>query len=261
MNSIAQRLHELPSLRPQVPDDEWKIRVELAAAYRLAHSLKWTDHISTHFSARAPGPHEHFLINAYGLTFSEVTASNLVKVDISGEIISDPLGLGINRAGYVIHSALHAARHDAMCVLHTHTAAGIGVAAQRDGLLMISQHAMHFFDRISYHAYEGIAADMEEQKRLVSDLGDNDAFILRNHGLLTCGPSIAHAFTEMFLLERACMAQIAAQACTAPLLIAPDDVARKVASLVESPRWPGLVETFWDAMMRELHPKQISHDR
>jgi len=261
MNSIAQRLDALPSLQPQVSDDEWKVRVELAAAYRLAHSLRWTDHISTHFSARVPGPHEHFLINAYGLTFSEVTASNLVKVDICGEIILDPLALGINRAGYVIHSALHAARRDATCVLHTHTAAGIGVAAQRDGLLMISQHAMHFYDRISYHVYEGIATDMEEQERLVRDLGDNDAFILRNHGLLTCGPSIAHAFTEMFMLERACMAQIAAQAGTAELLIGPDDVARKVASIVKSPRWPGLVETFWDALIRELHPRQTRYDQ
>jgi ribulose-5-phosphate 4-epimerase/fuculose-1-phosphate aldolase len=242
------------AVRTQVSAEEWAVRVDLAAAYRLAAQHRWTDHISTHFSARVPGEAAHFLINAYGLTFDEITASNLVKVDIDGEIILDPTGLGINYAGYVIHSAIHGARHDAACVLHTHTAAGIGVAAQQGGLLMISQHAMHFHNRIAYHGYEGIAHEMDEQARLVTDLGRNDAMILRNHGLLTCGRSVAEAFVELHMLERACAAQVAAQAGGTPLCPVSDATAQRVADLVISKRWPLIRERYWEAFLRQLEP-------
>ena len=251
MNARARPLGQVGSLQDSVNPQEWSARVELAAAYRIAARLRWTDHISTHFSSRVPGPEEHFLINAFGLTFDEITASNLVKVDLGGEIQHDATGLGINRAGFVIHSALHGGRANVGCVLHTHTAAGIGVSAQANGLLMISQHAMHFFNRLSYHDYEGVATDLDEQGRLVQDLGGNDAMVLRNHGLLTCGPSVAHAFTELNLLERACQAQVAAQAAQAPLIVGPDAVAQKVADIACSARWPSLVELYWGAFVRE----------
>lgn len=248
-----------PAVQTEVSPDEWAVRVELAAAYRLAAQFRWTDHIYTHFSARVPGPHEHFLINAYGLTFDEITASNLVKVDIGGRILRDDTGLGINPAGYVIHSAIHGARHDVGCVLHTHTAAGIGVSAQRDGLLMISQHAMRFFGRVAYHDYEGIAIDLDERSRLVADLGDKDIFILRNHGLLTCAPTIAQAFQELHMLERACVAQLAAQSGGAPLVIAPDAVARKVADVVVNNAGGPVTRKHWAALLRQLDRSDPSY--
>lgn len=172
-------------MRQRVSAEEWEVRVKLAAAYRLAALFRWTDHIYTHFSARVPGPDEHFLINAFGLLFDEITASNLVKVDVDGTIIDDPLGLGINQAGYVIHSAIHRARPDLKAVLHTHTRDGAAVSAQRDGLLPISQHALAYYSRVVYHDYEGVALDLDEQQRLVANLGDSNILILRNHGLLT----------------------------------------------------------------------------
>lgn len=209
-------MHALPSPsslpRARFGAEEWEVRIKLAAAYRLAAQLRWTDHIYTHFSARVPGPQEHFLINAFGLLFDEVSASNLVKVDVDGTIIDDPLGLGINQAGYVIHSAIHRARPDLKAVLHTHTRDGAAVSAQRDGLLPISQHALAYYSRVAYHDYEGVALDLDEQARLVANLGDSNILILRNHGLLTGGISVEHAFRELHGLERACAIQIAAQA-------------------------------------------------
>lgn len=230
---------------------ERQARIELAAAYRVAARLRFTDHLATHFSVRVPGTEDHFLINPYGLTFDEVCASNLVKVDVSGEVVHDPTGLGINRAGFVIHSALHKARPGVHCVLHTHTAAGIGVSAQEDGLLMASQHAMLFYGHLSYHEYEGVATELDEQARLVRDLGASNAMILRNHGLLTCGASIAEAFTLLYYLERACAAQIAAQAGGARLRAVPQSVAAKVGGLIGSARWPQLAQSNWDAFVRE----------
>ncbi|EHP40204.1 aldolase II superfamily protein [Cupriavidus basilensis OR16] len=257
--SLSLPALHFPAVQAKVSPTEWAVRVELAAAYRLAAQFRWTDHIYTHFSARVPGSDEHFLINAYGLTFEEITASNLVKVDIDGEILRDDTGLGINPAGYVIHSAIHAARHDVGCVLHTHTAAGIGVSAQRDGLLMISQHAMRFFERVAYHDYEGIAIDLDERSRLVADLGERDIFILRNHGLLTCAPTIAQAFQELHMLERACVAQLAAQSGGAPLVIAPDAVARKVAELVVSNAGGPVTRKHWAALLRQLDRSDPSY--
>src|ERR687892_2884866 len=179
-----------PSVKDRVSAGEWDARVNLAACYRLAAHYRMTDLIYTHISARVPGPEHHFLINAFGLLWDEISASTLVKVTLDGEIVDDPTGSGINRAGYVIHSAVHRARPDSQCVMHTHTAAGIAVSAQEQGLLPISQHAMRFTNSIGYHDYEGLALELGEQERLVNDLGRHKARILRNHGLLTRGGSI-----------------------------------------------------------------------
>ena len=188
---------------------EQAIRTDLAACYRLAAHFRMTDMTYTHISARLDRG-EEFLLNAFGLLFEEVCASNLVKVSASGEILSDPTGVGINAAGFVIHSAVHAARPDVRCVMHTHTAAGMAVSTHPEGLLPITQHAMRFHNRIGRHSYEGIAIDLAERERLANDLGAHNAMILENHGLLTCGATVAEAFGTMYYLERACQAQVAA---------------------------------------------------
>ncbi|WP_434136917.1 class II aldolase/adducin family protein (plasmid) [Pseudomonas luteola] len=249
----------LETLQAQIRPAEWEARVKLAACYRLAARERWTDHIFTHFSLRVPGPEAHFLINAYGQTFDEITASSLVKVDIDGEIILDPLGLGINPAGYVIHSAIHRARPHTHAVLHTHTAAGIGVSAQRDGLLMLSQHSTRFHNRIGYHAYEGIALELDEQARLVADLGEHDALILRNHGLLTCGRSLEEAFYNLYYLERSCTAQITAQSGGAKLIRIPEVVAEKAARTFDQSVANGKPSLLWDAYLRQLDRHDTSY--
>lgn len=232
--------------------DEREARIALAACYRAAVQFRWTDHIYTHFSARVPGRDEHYLVNAYGLTFEEVTASNLVKIDLDGNIIEDTTGLGVNAAGFVIHSAIHRARPDLHCVLHTHTAAGVGVSSQRDGLLMISQHAMRYQGRLGYHAYEGFALDLDEQKRLVADLGSHSAMVLRNHGLIACGATIPQAFQELHFLERACSAQIAAQSGGAALLVPPADIAERVANHIAKSVGGFRTQRHWEAILRQL---------
>ena len=198
-------------VRTQVSGSEWQARVELAACYRLVAHFKMTDWIYNHISVRVPGSHEHYLINPFGLLYEEICASNLVKVDVGGRLVED-VELEVNPAGFVIHGAIHQARPEVACVLHTHTRAGVGVAAQSHGLLPISQHAFKVYDRIAYHDFEGIALDTDEQRRLVADIGDKDVLILRNHGLLTMGKSVRQAFESMYYLERACEIQIAALA-------------------------------------------------
>ncbi|CAG7591885.1 class II aldolase/adducin family protein [Rhodococcus opacus] len=190
---------------------EAELRRELAAVYRLLAHFKMTDLIFTHVSVRLPGPEHHFLINPYGLLFEEITASNLVKIGLDGELV-EPSEYHVNPAGFVIHGAIHEARPDAQCVLHTHTKAGCAVAAQEHGLLPLNQISMEFYNRVGYHDYEGIALNTAERVRLVEDLRDHPAMILRNHGLLTVGASAAEAFLRMFYLEKACDIQIAAQA-------------------------------------------------
>ena len=239
------------ALRNRVSKEEWEVRVDLAACYRLAAHFRLTDLIYTHISARVPGTHENFLINAYGQLFDEITASSLVKVTLGGDIVDDETGLGINPAGYVIHSAIHGARHDVGCVMHTHTGAGLAVAAQRQGLLPLTQHAMRFWDCLSYHDYEGVALDMDECQRLIHDLGANGAMILRNHGLLTCGATVAQAFDAMYYLERACQAQIGAMAGGAELNIPPPDVAAKVARQFKRPARTA-PDNAWAALLRML---------
>src|SRR4026209_739786 len=197
------------SVRAMVSLEEWQVRVDLAAAYRLVADCGWDDLVFTHISARVPGPEHHFLINPYGMMFEEITASSLVKVDLDGKIVA-PSPYFINPAGFTIHSAVHAAREDARCVMHLHTDYGIAVSAQEKGLLPISQQSLFVLASLGYHDYEGLALNDEEKPRLVADLGRKTFKILRSHGSLTVGPSVADAFLSMFLLERACRIQILA---------------------------------------------------
>ncbi|MSQ74066.1 MAG: class II aldolase/adducin family protein [Betaproteobacteria bacterium] len=200
------------SVKERVSKEEWELRVDLAAAYQLAVIFKWTDLIYTHFSARLPG-HDEFLINPYGLMFEEITASNLIRIDHHGKVLDDPLGLGYNEAGFVIHGCVHEARPDAQCVIHTHARAGVAVSAMKCGLLPISQHAMRIQRQVSYHDYEGIALDLDERTRMAKDLGGTSkAMILRNHGLLTLGASVREAFEVMYYLDCACQIQVDAMA-------------------------------------------------
>lgn len=218
-----------PEAEPADPDAVQAMRVDLAAAYRLIHRLGLDDSIYTHISARLPGGGHRFLINPYGMRFEEVTPQNLVTVDIDGRVLEDPMELGINPAGFTIHSAVHAARHDAICVLHTHTVAGVAVSCQEEGLLALNQWSMQFAGRLAYHAYEGIALDLDERARLVANLGDKPVMVLRNHGLLTCGRSVGEAFKLMHNLERSCRAQLAIQAAGAPITRPSAAVATKTA--------------------------------
>lgn len=262
MSSVSVLTASQNTVRQRVSPEEWEVRVKLAAAYRLAALFRWTDHIYTHFSARVPGPDEHFLINAFGLLFDEITASNLVKVDVDGTIIDDPLGLGINQAGYVIHSAIHRARPDLHAVLHTHTRDGAAVSAQREGLLPISQHALGFYSRVVYHSYEGVALDLEEQSRLVANLGDSNILILRNHGLLTGGISVEHAFRELHGLERACNIQIAAQAGGNDGLqhASPAAIAKvhEQSKRYSDGKGEG-IQRHWDALIRQLNREGLDY--
>lgn len=199
----------IPSLKGKVSDEEWAIRVDLAAAYRLVAYYGWDDLIFTHLSARIPGPEHHFLLNPYNLMFEEVTASSLIKVDVHGNAV-DPTPFVTNPAGFTIHSAVHMAREDAQAVMHLHTPAGQAVAAHEDGLLPLTQTAMLIRGDLSFHEYEGVATDLDERERLVADLGDKDGMILRNHGTLAVGESVGECFIKMYFIERACQAQIMA---------------------------------------------------
>jgi ribulose-5-phosphate 4-epimerase/fuculose-1-phosphate aldolase len=207
MSAIAEPAAASP-IRERCSPEEWKTRVDLAACYRLVAYFGWDDLIFTHISARVPGPEHHFLINPYGMTFDEITASSLVKVDLDGNIM-EPTPYFINPAGFTIHSAIHAAREDALCVLHLHTNAGVAVSAQAHGLLPINQIAMTVTANLAYHDYEGIALNLDERPRLVADLGTKSAMLLRNHGTLTVGTSVQSAFLNMYFFERACAIQVA----------------------------------------------------
>jgi len=205
------------SLRNQVSAEEWQARVNLAAAYRLVALFGWDDLVFTHLTARLPGPEHHFLINPYGMMFDEITASSLVKIDLEGnKVVESPYP--INPAGFTIHSAIHAAREDALCVLHTHSINGVSVSAQCDGLLPLSQQATAIIPDLGYHDYEGVALREDEKPRLVNDLGSHNYLMLRNHGLLTVGSTVADAFLRMYFMEAACMIQVRAQAGSAQLI-------------------------------------------
>jgi ribulose-5-phosphate 4-epimerase/fuculose-1-phosphate aldolase len=234
-----------------IPPAEWEVRVNLAACYRLVAHHGMTDLIYTHISARVPGPEEHFLLNPYGQLFSEITASSLVKLDLEGNVL-DETEYEINQAGFTIHSAIHGARPDVACVLHTHTNAGMAVSAQRDGLLPLTQHSMRFHNRLAYHDYEGIALDLDERTRLVRDLGERRSMVLRNHGLLVAGRTVPEAFNLMYYLERACQAQIAAQAGgNAPLNLVSAKVAEHAAQQFERSNLPAGSRE-WPALLRFL---------
>ncbi len=205
MNATTQ-----PEIQKLVSAEEWQLRVDLAACYRLVALYGWSDLVFTHISARVPGPEHHFLINPYGLMFDEITASSLIKVDQDcNKIIDSPYP--VNPAGFVIHSAVHAAREDIQCVLHTHTRAGIAVSAQKNGVLPISQQSTFVLASLAYHDYEGVAFRDDEKPRLQADMGEANFLMLRNHGLLTVGKSIADAFLSMYTFENTCQIQIAAQ--------------------------------------------------
>ncbi len=197
------------SLRGKVAEEEWKVRVDLAALYRLVSLYGWDDMIYTHISARLPGPDHHFLINPYGLFFDEMTASSLVKIDLQGNVLQET-SYFINPAGFTIHSAVHAAREDAHYVMHLHSDQGVAVSAQKEGLLPLSQHALIVLPGLAYHDYEGIALNVEEKDRLVADLGSASLMLLRNHGTLAVGKTAADCWTGMFYLERACKQQVMA---------------------------------------------------
>jgi ribulose-5-phosphate 4-epimerase/fuculose-1-phosphate aldolase len=200
---------EIPPMKDRVSPEEWQVRVDLAAAYRLVAHYGWDDLIFTHLSARVPGPEHHFLLNPYNLMFEEVTASSLVKVDMNGHAV-EPTPFITNAAGFTIHSALHMAREDAHAVIHLHTPDGQAVSAHADGLMPLTQTAMLVRDEIAYHDYEGVAVDLDERERLIADLGDKSAMILRNHGTLAVGETVGEAFVKIYFIERACEAQIKA---------------------------------------------------
>ena len=246
----AERL-EIPSLRDKVSPEEWVVRVDLAASYRLVAHFGWEDLVFTHITARVPGTTDQFLINPYGVFFDEITASSLVKIGVDGRKLDDS-PFPVNPAGFVIHSAIHGARHDAKCVLHTHTLNGIAVSIQREGLLPISQHSIAVLTSLGYHDFEGVALNDDEKPRLVKDLGENTHLILRNHGLLTVGETVADAFNAMYFLETSCAIQIRAQSGGGELIPVPKEIIdNNYAQLMNASRgqrrsrgefvWPGLL--------------------
>ena len=255
MNNIAPSPHSLT----ERSSTEQRLREELAACYRLIAHFRMTDLIFTHISVRLPGPEHHFLINPYGLMFDEITASNLVKIDLNGEAV-EPSPYPVNPAGFVIHSAIHGAREDAQCVLHTHTKAGCAVAALKCGLLPVNQISMEFYGRVAYHDYEGVALDLSEQQRLVADLGDKSVLMLRNHGLLTVGETVSQAFLRMYYLEKACEIQLAAQAA-GEIVLPPDAVCAHTERQFNDPgrplqegelNDPDAMQLAWAALLRLL---------
>jgi len=242
---------DTPSLKDQVSPEEWQLRLDLAAAYRLVALHGWSDLVFTHISARIPGPEHHFLINPYGLMFDEITASSLVKVDQDCNKLSDS-PFPVNPAGFIIHSAVHAVRDDAGCVLHTHTRAGVGVSAQRDGVLPISQQSTFVLASLAYHDYEGVAFREDEKPRLQADLGDKNFLMLRNHGLLTVGRTIADAFLHMYIFESTCQIQLAAQSGGTPLTEVNPQIVQGVAHAMKV-QTGGMGGAFvWPALIRKL---------
>jgi len=258
MSAVLKPKNSKP-VRERVSREEWQVRVDLAAAYQLAAIFKWTDLIYTHFSARMPGS-EDFLINPYGLMFDEITASNLVRIDEHGKLIDDPLELGYNEAGFVIHGCVHAARPEINCVIHTHTRAGVAVSAMRCGLLPISQHAMRVQQQVTYHDYEGIALDMDERTRMAKDLGTKSkAMILRNHGLLALGETVREAFEMMYYLDCACQIQIDAMSGGLENVVQMSKSA--VATATEQFERPDRPSTHkdWPALLRLLERRGIDY--
>lgn len=239
------------SVKDRVSDAEWQVRVDLAAAYRLVAHFGWDDLIFTHLSARVPGPEHHFLINPYGMMFEEITASSLVKINLQGEIVT-PSPYFINPAGFTIHSAVHAAREDALCVIHLHTHYGIAVSAQKDGLLPLSQQSLFALASLAYHDYEGLALNEDEKSRLVADLGNKTDMILRNHGLLTIGKTAAEAFLSMYILESACRIQILAQSGGSTLRPVSEPILDGVASQLSAVTVGQGAQLAWPGLLRKL---------
>lgn len=249
----------IPSLRGKVSAEEWQARVDLAACYRLVALFGMNDLVYNHITARVPGEEGRFLINPYGYAYEEITASSLVKIDFDGKVVLDSgSGYGVNRAGFVIHSAVHRARKDVACVIHTHSPAGMAVSALKCGLLPLTQNAM-FFGAIGTHDYEGPAIDLDEQARLVRDLGDNAALILRNHGLLTAGRTVCEAFVVMHWLEKACQAQLMAMACNTALNLPGEEVVRLTGERYRPGQRRNITEVEWPALLRMLERRDPSY--
>lgn len=246
------------SLKGRVSAEEWQARVDCAALYRLVALYGWDDMIFTHISMRVPGPEHHFLINPYGMMFDEITASSLVKVDLEGKIVA-PTPYYINPAGFTIHSAIHAAREDALCVIHLHTDAGVGVAAQKDGLLPLTQNACLVRSMLAYHDYEGVALNLDERERLVRDIGDKKLMLLRNHGTLAVGGSAAEAFVGIFFLERACAQQVnALSAGRDNVLFAPE--AAQAETKTQSGGLLAVSGLAWGGLKRKLDRQLPGYD-
>jgi ribulose-5-phosphate 4-epimerase/fuculose-1-phosphate aldolase len=257
MNAPAIRVHK--PVREQVSQEEWQTRVDLAACYRLMAEFGMVEMIANHISARVPGMRNEFLINPYGMLYEELTASSLIKIDLDGNILFNATDYGINQAGYVIHSAIHGARHDVDCIIHTHTLPGMAVSAMKCGLMPIAQTSLRWAKGVSYHAYEGIALNLDERERLVKDLGDTDAMILKNHGLLTCAASIPECFNNMYRLERACQLQVMTLSCNTEIELPPQEVVNEAWRLFQ----PGVRRRFglleWPALLRKLDKIDTSY--
>jgi ribulose-5-phosphate 4-epimerase/fuculose-1-phosphate aldolase len=253
-----QPLDRKKSVRNHVTREEWQKRVDLAACYRLVDLYGMTELSANHISTRVPGEKDTFLINPYGMLYDQMHASCFIKLDLHGNVLFNPTDLGINKAGFVIHGAIHGARHDVDCVIHTHTVAGMAVSAMKCGLMPLAQTSMRFA-KIGYHDYEGVAVNLDEQARLVGDLGDHAGLILRNHGLLVVGASIPEAFYNIFKLERACQVQVAALSCNVELSMPPkkvvDDSYRMY--LPQTRRPFGVLE--WPALLRKLDSIDASY--
>jgi len=256
---MTHELPAMPSRQPHVSEAEWALRVDLAAAYRLVALFGWDDLVFTHISARLPDRHDEFLINPYGLMFDEITASSLIRVDMAGNKLDDS-PFPVNPAGFTIHSAVHAARPEAGCVLHTHTLNGVAVSAQAGGVLPLSQQSIFVLPSLGYHDYEGVALRDEEKPRLVADLGSNNYLMLRNHGLLTVGRQVADAFIQMYLFETVCNIQLRAQAGGGPLVhIEPAIIAtaREQQAQVTKGQGSGLT---WPGLLRRLDRRSPGYD-
>ncbi len=252
----------LPNVKNQVSAAEWQTRVDLAACYRLIALHGWDDLIFTHISAKVPGT-EDFLINPYGMMFHEITASSLIKVDLAGKKLMESQ-YEINPAGYTVHSAVHEVRPDANCVLHTHTAAGVAVAAQKCGLLPLSQQSLFVLSSLAYHDYEGVFLREDEKSRLQADLGDKHFYILRNHGLVTAGGSVADTFLMMFIFQRACEIQVMAQSGGGELVHIPqavlDGATQMMAGVMRTPVGMGGALP-WPALLRKLDAQMPGYDQ
>jgi len=259
-----------PSVRDHVSSEEWALRVDLAACYRLVAMFGWNDYIFTHISVRLPGNERHYLINPFGLFFDEITASSLVKIDKDGEILLDETGLGYNVGGYVIHGAVHEARDDAHCVIHLHTSEGVAVSGQKNGLLPLNQDSLSLMNDIAYHDFEGIALDTDERERLIDHVGDNNCVILRNHGLLTLGPTVAAAFSKMYALQKACTIQVMTLAGGVELGFPSQAAQDKVREQTAGRRTPGSaqggatnrvspVDLAWQGFLRKLDKVDTSY--
>jgi len=255
----VQAIKTPAGVKTQVSKEEWQTRVDLAAAYRLTALYGWDDLVFTHITAKVPGPEHHFLINPYGMMFEEITASSLVKIDANGKKVMDS-PYPVNPAGFTIHSCVHGARKDAHCVMHTHSVNGVAVSAQKGGVLPISQQAFFVLSSLAYHDYEGVALLEDEKPRLVRDLGEKVFFMLRNHGLLTVGQTVAEAFVAMYIFEAACMVQVRAQSGGGELIPIGQKILDMAQAQVAKVTLGGGGALAWPALLRKLERANPGYD-